>query len=146
MIRVVMCCVAVVGAFFVASFPAQAATAAKGTVACSGSFDGKGKYRTDEKGAYRYYYARKASCPAARKLITTLSRDDDSGYSGRAGTVLTTVRVPGGSVWKCRAFVRISERRKLAVAEISCRPLTGRADRRITLRSTNLAAEEDGGS
>lgn len=141
MFRRLLWCGAVAVAAVTVSSPAQAAPAAKGTVVCPGSFSLTGKYRSDEKGALRYYYARNASCAAARKLITSVARVDDDGYDGRGESTLVVLKVPGGSAWKCRGSSEISIRRKLARVNISCRPLTGRAGRRITVRSKNFYDE-----
>lgn len=127
-----------------------AAEPASATTRCPGSLDSKGRYVKSKRGILRDYYARNTSCAAARTL---LGRGDDVGepITGRGGTGLQRVQVPGGSLWRCRLrqtvngrpspFGLVPDDAKTVFQSVSCRPLNGRPERRVTARTRNFADE-----
>lgn len=119
------------------------------TTACPGSLNGNGSARNDKKGLISDYYIRDGSCAAARKLVQALDDIDEAGKPGRKGSLIGIVRVPGGSIWKCRAtvtadgmrrpFDKIDPNKTMVVrGSLSCRPITGRLGRRVTARTRNI--------
>lgn len=141
----VVAAVVVLAAVVVVAAPAAAA----GTKACPGSLTENGRYRTDERGLIRAYYIRGGSCTGARKLLRNLDRGESGPDLGRKGTIIMTVHVAGGSSWKCRTgFIFDGKRRsffgfdprktKVVLATLSCRPTTGRRNRRVTARTANI--------
>ncbi len=103
-----------------------------------------------KKGILRDYYAHNTSCAAARTLLSSGSEVGEP-ITGRGGSGLQHVQVPGGALWRCRLlqtvngksapFGYVPDNAKTVFQSESCRPLTGRLNRRVTARTRNFAGE-----
>ncbi|MEJ7715140.1 MAG: hypothetical protein WKF40_05300 [Thermoleophilaceae bacterium] len=83
-------------------------------------------------------------------MVQALDDGDEAGKPGRKGSRIGIVRVPGGSIWKCRATSTADgtsgqpvdeidpNKVKVVRVRLSCRPITGRRDRRVTARTRNI--------
>ena len=126
--RAIVVTFTVVSSLLTTLSPAKAAS--RDTESCRGSFDKVLKYRQDKKGAFKYFDVRNTSCRAGRKLM------EAGKYARRNDSGITVVAVPNGSTWKCRSYSRVvSEAGATIEVGLSCRAVTGRSGRRVTLRT-----------
>lgn len=136
-----------IAAAAVAAVVALPAAAEAKTTHCPGSLSDDGRYLpTSKEGDVRDYYIRNGSCAAARALLL-IAYDVGPITIGRGGSAIERLKVSGGSVWKCRSKIDDphdhggnagASRGDQGVTRVylrySCRPLTGRLNRRVTAR------------